>query len=113
MLSLSFKKFVLFHDCSFLLQLVKKVETLEAVLMKTELAKSKLENLCREMQKAQRKSNEEHVEKLRELERNRKDMIEQFKESVAGIQVGFEIIGLFFRSTDALQILFIFNKNLN
>lgn len=55
--------------------------------MKTELAKSKLENLCREMQKAQRKAHEEHVERLRELERNRKDMIEQFKESLIGIQV--------------------------
>lgn len=58
--------------------------------MKTELAKSKLENLCREMQKSQRKSHEEHVEKLRELERNRKEMIDQFKQSVASIQVGVE-----------------------
>ncbi|EFO17122.1 hypothetical protein LOAG_11379 [Loa loa] len=70
--------------------LTKKVETVEGVLMKTELAKSKLENLCREMQKAQRKAHEEHVEKLRELERNRKDMIEQFKESVTGIQKSME-----------------------
>ncbi|VDN38440.1 unnamed protein product [Gongylonema pulchrum] len=70
--------------------LTKKIETLESVLMKTELAKSKLENLCREMQKAQRKANEEHGEKLRELEKNRKDMIEQFKESVAGIQKSME-----------------------
>ncbi|VDN86522.1 unnamed protein product, partial [Brugia pahangi] len=70
--------------------LTKKVETVEGVLMKTELAKSKLENLCREMQRAQRKAHEEHVEKLRELERNRKDMIEQFKESVAGIQKSME-----------------------
>ncbi|VDN24180.1 unnamed protein product [Gongylonema pulchrum] len=40
--------------------------------------------------KAQRKANEEHGEKLRELEKNRKDMIEQFKESVAGIQKSME-----------------------
>lgn len=69
------------------LQLAKKVETAEGALIKTELAKSKLENLCREMQRTQRKAHEEHVEKLRELERNRKEMIEQFKESVTGIQV--------------------------
>ncbi|VDN00894.1 unnamed protein product [Thelazia callipaeda] len=70
--------------------LTKKVEVLKNLLMKTELAKSKLENLCREMQKAQRKAHEEHVDKLRELERNRKGMIEQFKESVAGIQKSME-----------------------
>ncbi|CAG9539799.1 unnamed protein product [Cercopithifilaria johnstoni] len=70
--------------------LTKKVETVEGVLIKTELAKSKLENLCREMQRTQRKAHEEHVERLRELERNRKDMIEQFKESLAGIQKSME-----------------------
>lgn len=70
--------------------LIKKVETVEAVLMKTELAKSKLENLCREMQKAQKKTHDEHYEKLKMLEKNRKELIEQFKDSVANIQKSME-----------------------
>ncbi|KHN77849.1 Alpha-taxilin [Toxocara canis] len=70
--------------------LTKKMETLESVLMKTELAKGKLESLCREMQKAQKKAHDEHVEKLKALEKSRKEMIDQFKESVATIQKSME-----------------------
>lgn len=66
---------------------MKKVETVESVLMKTELAKSKLENLCREMQKSQKKAHDEHYEKLKTLEKNRQELIDQFKSSVANIQV--------------------------
>ncbi|MFH4974623.1 hypothetical protein AB6A40_001332 [Gnathostoma spinigerum] len=54
--------------------------------MKTELAKGKLESLCREMQKSQKRVHEEHVEKLRALESSRKVMVEEFKQSVAALQ---------------------------
>lgn len=70
--------------------LTKRKEALESVLMKTELAKGKLESLCREMQKAQKKTHDEHVEKLKTLEKSRKEMIEQFKESIATIQKSME-----------------------
>ncbi|VDN56787.1 unnamed protein product [Dracunculus medinensis] len=70
--------------------LIKKVEKLECTLMKTELAKGKLEELCREMQRIQRKSTEEHVEKLRILEKSREEMVIQFKESMASIQKSME-----------------------
>ncbi|VDD84950.1 unnamed protein product [Enterobius vermicularis] len=70
--------------------LMKKVETVESVLMKTELAKSKLENLCREMQKSQKKAHDEHYEKLKTLEKNRQELIDQFKSSVANIQKSME-----------------------
>lgn len=72
--------------------MIKKVEKLECTLMKTELAKGKLEELCREMQRIQRKSTEEHVEKLRILEKSREEMVIQFKESMASIQVLFLLL---------------------
>jgi chromosome segregation ATPase len=53
---------------------------------RTMLAKLKLETLCRELQKCNKQVKEENVERLKQMEQSRQDMVDQFKASLSDIQ---------------------------
>uniref|UniRef100_A0A914VJW2 Alpha-taxilin n=1 Tax=Plectus sambesii TaxID=2011161 RepID=A0A914VJW2_9BILA len=66
--------------------MTKKLERKEQDHQKTLLAKTKLETLCRELQKFNREIKEENLERLKKHEASRQEMVEQFRRSLGEIQ---------------------------
>uniref|UniRef100_A0A7E4UML8 GED domain-containing protein n=1 Tax=Panagrellus redivivus TaxID=6233 RepID=A0A7E4UML8_PANRE len=66
--------------------LEKKVTALESMLTKTEMAKSKLEDLCRELNKSSKEAQERNAQKFKLMEENHVLTVEKLKESLADIQ---------------------------
>lgn len=67
-------------------QLERKVSTLEGLLTKTEVAKAKLEELCRELSKRNKEISESNAQRLKLLEENHRTTVEHLKESLGDIQ---------------------------
>jgi chromosome segregation ATPase len=66
--------------------LEKQVGMLQGMLTKTELSKAKLEELCRELNKANKEISEKNAQRLRLLEENHRNTVEKLKESLGDIQ---------------------------
>uniref|UniRef100_A0AC34F5D3 Alpha-taxilin n=1 Tax=Panagrolaimus sp. ES5 TaxID=591445 RepID=A0AC34F5D3_9BILA len=64
----------------------KQVAMLQGMLTKTELSKSKLEELCRELNKANKEISEKNTQRLRLLEENHRNTVENLKASLGDIQ---------------------------
>lgn len=60
------------------------------MLSKTEVAKSKLEQLCRELSKAQREEKEQNHLRIKQMQTVHADSVESFKKSLAEIQQSVE-----------------------
>ncbi|TKR93857.1 hypothetical protein L596_008234 [Steinernema carpocapsae] len=64
----------------------KKIQYADGVINKLELAKARLELLCRELQKQNREATEAHLEKCKLMEKSREEIISQFQSSLKEIQ---------------------------
>ncbi|CAD5210549.1 unnamed protein product [Bursaphelenchus xylophilus] len=64
----------------------KKLQNTEKMLSRAELSKSKLEELCRELNRSKKEEADRNVQKLREIERNHQETVENFKKSLGDIQ---------------------------
>ncbi|CAI2312877.1 unnamed protein product [Caenorhabditis sp. 36 PRJEB53466] len=64
----------------------KKLEKNNQVLLRTEEAKSKLEELCRGLQKANQQTREESIAKMKKLETERQSAVEQLKITLKDIE---------------------------
>ncbi|KAL7074122.1 hypothetical protein ACQ4LE_006695 [Meloidogyne hapla] len=67
-----------------------KLDSVQKMLSKTELSKSKLEQLCRELSKAQREEKEANQHRLKHIQAAHADTVESFKKSLADIQHSVE-----------------------
>lgn len=56
------------------------------MLSKTELSKSKLEQLCRELNKSQKDEKEQNQQRLRLMKKTHDETVESFKKSLTEIQ---------------------------
>ncbi|VDL63956.1 unnamed protein product [Nippostrongylus brasiliensis] len=66
--------------------LEKKLEKANLILLKTEDAKGKLEELCRELQKMNKQIREDSLNKVRLLEHERQQAVEQLRTALKGIE---------------------------
>ncbi|PIO60520.1 hypothetical protein TELCIR_17982 [Teladorsagia circumcincta] len=66
--------------------LEKKLEKANQILLKTEDAKGKLEDLCRELQKMNKQIREDSLNKVRLLEHERHQAVEQLRGALKGIE---------------------------
>ncbi|CAK5090258.1 unnamed protein product [Meloidogyne enterolobii] len=67
-----------------------KLDSVQKMLSKAELSKSKLEQLCRELSKAQREEKEANQMRLKHIQATHADTVESFKKSLADIQHSVE-----------------------
>ncbi|KAF7634112.1 hypothetical protein Mgra_00006532 [Meloidogyne graminicola] len=67
-----------------------KNDSLQKMLSKTEMSKSKLEQLCRELSKAQREEKEANQLRLKNIQVAHAETVESFKKSLAEIQHSVE-----------------------
>ncbi|RCN30051.1 hypothetical protein ANCCAN_24180 [Ancylostoma caninum] len=66
--------------------LEKKLEKANLILLKTEDAKGKLEELCRELQRMNKQIREDSLNKVRLLEHERQQAVEQLRTALKGIE---------------------------
>ncbi|VDL65587.1 unnamed protein product [Nippostrongylus brasiliensis] len=88
--------------------LEKKLEKANLILLKTEDAKGKLEELCRELQKMNKQIREDSLNKVRLLEHERQQAVEQLRTALKVSCSFFTFNGnVFFEKTSAMfSILF-------
>ncbi|PAV90259.1 hypothetical protein WR25_18249 [Diploscapter pachys] len=67
-------------------QLEKKLDKANQILLRTEEAKSKLEELCRELQKMNKQIREDSVNKVKMLEAERQKAVEQLRGTLSEIE---------------------------
>ncbi|KAL3072696.1 hypothetical protein niasHS_017670 [Heterodera schachtii] len=67
-----------------------KLSSVEKLLSKTEVAKSKMEQLCRELNKAHREEKEQNQLRCKQMQNVHADTVESFKKSLAEIQLSVE-----------------------
>lgn len=67
----------------------KKVSNLEKALSKTELAKTKLEELCRNLNNSKKEADRNYL-KLKQIEESNREAMENFKTSISDIQKSVE-----------------------
>ncbi|CAD5207162.1 unnamed protein product [Bursaphelenchus okinawaensis] len=68
----------------------KKLQSTEKMLSRAELSKSKLEELCRELNRSKKEEADRNVQKLKEIERNHQETVENFKKSLGDIQLSVD-----------------------
>jgi uncharacterized protein YaaN involved in tellurite resistance len=69
--------------------LQKKIGSLEKTLGKTQLAKTKLEELCRNLNNSKKEADRNYA-KLRQIEESNRESMEHFKTSINEIQKSVE-----------------------
>lgn len=66
--------------------LERKLSSVEKMLSKTELSKSKLEQLCRELNKSQKEEKEQSQQRFKIMKKTHEETVDAFKKSLAEIQ---------------------------
>lgn len=69
---------------------LQKLGAADKLLSKTEVAKSKLEQLCRELQKSQKEEKEQNQLRCKQMQAVHAETVDSFKKSLAEIQQSVE-----------------------